>query len=167
VKFFPVIEWLHCLRRLQNVVIKLPLLLVNHFVHKKTSNNEFAVESSINTFFATKRFHIGFLLWEFDFPKSSQTQGTKFRSYIQLGGAMVVYFHHMRPSSDHSSFHLERQFCPHAKTCCWARVVTSHEKFLVGNHFRDDILILHRLNSFSLKTFVKWRNGPQSFLTLM
>ena len=46
------------------------------------------------------------------------------------------------------------------------RIVTSHEKFLVGIHFRDHILILHRLITFSLKTFGKWRNGPQSFLDL-
>ena len=51
-------------------------------------------------------------------------------------------------------------------SCCDGRIVTSQKKFLVGNHFRDHIPILHRLITFLLKTFGKWRNGSESFLSL-
>ena len=61
---------------------------------------------------------------------------------------------------------LERPSGRHVKFRRDGRVVTSQKKFLVGNHFRDHILILRRLISFPLKTFAKWRNGTQSFFNL-
>ena len=72
--------------------IMLLQLSVRHFPHNRSCILSFSGQTQSTPFLQQKKFHIYILLREIDFRNQSETQGKKFRSYIQIGGAMLSHF---------------------------------------------------------------------------
>ena len=72
--------------------IMLLQLSVRHFPHNRSCILSFSGQAQSTPFLQQKKFHIYILLREIDFRNQSQTQGKKFRSYIQIGGPMLLHF---------------------------------------------------------------------------